>query len=180
MSDTDDCDDARDEVYAVSNTVFFFCQVDDYTVKKMCMLLKKVSLTHETIKLCINSTGGELYAGFAGMDYIRHLVKQGITIETIAYGFCASAATFLLMGGSKRLIGKNAYILIHQLSMTVGGTYGELQSTMKNNKKFMSHFRTMYLENTSIPEEYLEKLLAKDIVLSANKCMRYNIVHEII
>ena len=95
------------------------------------------------------------------MDYIRDLVLQGINIETIAYGMCASAATFLLMGGSKRSMGKNAYILIHQMSDTIGGTFGELQSSMKNNKKHMKHFRRLYLENTDLPDEYLEKLLTK-------------------
>ena len=65
------------------------------------------------------------------------------------------------------------------MSDTIGGTYGELQSIMKNNKKFMKHFKTLYLENTQIPEEYLEKLLTKDIVLSANRCIRYGVVHEL-
>jgi len=178
------CDEEEEEceqrVYAEGNTIFFFCDVDEYTVKKMCILLKKVSKTHDNIKLCINSGGGGLYSGFAGMDYIRSLVLQGTHIETIAYGICASAATFLLMGGSKRSMGKNAYILIHQMSDTIGGTFGELQSSMKNNKKHMKHFKRLYLENTGVPEDYLEKLLTKDIVLSANKCLRYNIVHELI
>ena len=168
------------EVYAEGNTIFFFCDVDDDTIKKLCRLLKRVSLTHDNIKLCINSTGGGLYAGMAGLDYIRSLVKQGVKIETIAYGFCASAATFLLLGGSKRLMGKNAYAMIHQMLDSIGGTYCELKSEMRNNKKIMKHFRTLYLENTKIPEEYLEKLLTKDIVLSSNKCLKYGVVHELI
>ena len=177
MSDTDERDN---EVYAEGNTIFFFCDVDDDTIKKMCRLLKRVSLTHDNIKLCINSSGGSLYAGMAGLDYIRSLVLQGVKIETIAYGFCASAATFLLLGGSKRFMGKNAYVMIHQMLDSIGGTYCELKSEMRNNKKIMKHFRTLYRENTEIPEEYLEKLLTKDIVLSANKCLRYGVVHELI
>jgi ATP-dependent protease ClpP protease subunit len=176
------CEEEEEEqcVYAEGNTVFFFCDVDECTIKRMCFLLKRVSKTHDNIKLCINSLGGSVYSGFAGMDYIRSLVLQGVNIETIAYGMCASAATFLLLAGSKRLIGKNAYVLIHQMSDTIGGTFGELQSSMKNNKKHMKHFRSMYLENTSVPPEILEKLLTKDVVLSANKCLKYKIVHEII
>ena len=66
------------------------------------------------------------------------------------------------------------------MSDTIGGTFGELQSSMKNNKKLMKHFRSMYLENTDIPPEYLEKLLTKDIVLSSSRCLRYGVVHEVI
>ena len=168
------------EVYAEGNTVFFFCDVNDSNVRMMCRLLKKVSLTHDNIKLCINSHGGEMYAGFAGMDYIRTLVNQGVRIETQAIGFCASAATFLLMGGSKRTMGKNSYVMIHQMSDSIGGTYCDLKNEMKNNKKYMKHFRRMYTENTEISEEYLEKLLTKDISLSASKCIKYKIVHELI
>lgn len=178
MSD-DECDDEC-QVYAEGNTVFFFCDVSEHSIKRLCILLKRVSKMHESIKLCINSTGGCMYSGFAGMDYIRTLVENGIEIETIAYGLCASAATFLLLGGSKRSMGKNAYILIHQLSDSIGGTFGELQCSMKNNKKYMKHFRRMYNEYTEIPEEYLEKLLTKDIVLSANKCIKYKIVENLI
>lgn len=179
MSTSEECEEEQ-QVYAEGNTVFFFCDVDEYSIKRMCILLKRVSKTHDNIKLCINSGGGGLYSGFAGMDYIRSLVLQGINIETIAYGICASAATFLLMGGSKRSMGKNAYILIHQMSDTIGGTFGELQSSMKNNKKHMKHFRRLYLENTDLPDEYLEKLLTKDIVLSSAKCLKYGIVNELI
>ena len=177
MSSEEEIDE---EVYAEGNTVFFFCDVSEYTVRTMCRLLKKVSLTHDNIKLCINSSGGEMYAGFAGMDYIRFLTTQGTKIETIALGFCASAATFLLMGGSKRSMGKNSYVMIHQMSDSIGGTYCELKSEMRNNKKFMKHFRRMYLESTEISEEYLEKLLTKDIVMSASKSLRLGVVHELI
>jgi hypothetical protein len=40
-------------VYAEGNTVFFFCDVDEITIKRMCILLKKVSKTHDNIKLNI-------------------------------------------------------------------------------------------------------------------------------
>jgi ATP-dependent protease ClpP protease subunit len=175
-----DEEEIEQQVYAEGNTVFFFCDVDEFTVKRMCVLLKKVSLTHDNIKLCINSNGGGMYDGFAGMDYIRSLVLQGTKVETIAYGICASAATFLLLGGSKRLMGKNAYILIHQMSDTIGGTFGDLKCSMNNNKKHMKHLRNMYLENTDVTPEYLEKLFTKDVMLSSSKCIKYGIVHEII
>jgi ATP-dependent Clp protease protease subunit len=172
-------DEEDEEVYAEGNTIFFFCSVEGSTIRKMCRLLKKVSLSHDNIKLCINSGGGNMYDGFAGMDYIRFLVSQGVKIETVAFGFCASAATFLLMAGSKRTMGNNSYVMIHQMSDSIGGTYCDLQNEMKNNKKFMKHFRRMYLNNTNISEEYLEKLLKRDIVMSANKCLRLGVVHQL-
>lgn len=172
-------DEEEEYVYAEGNTIFFFCSVEGSTIRKMCRLLKKVSLSHDNIKLCINSGGGNMYDGFAGMDYIRFLVSQGVKIETIAFGFCASAATFLLMAGSKRIMGKNSYIMIHQMSDSIDGTYCDLKSEMRNNKKFMKHFKTMYTEKTKIPEAMLEKLFTKDIVLTSEKCIKYGIIDEL-
>ena len=51
MSDVEE--EGDNEVYAEGNTIFFFCDVDDDTIKKLCRLLKRVSLTHDNIKLCI-------------------------------------------------------------------------------------------------------------------------------
>ena len=175
-----DEEDEEVTVFAEGNTIFFFCDVSDETVRTLCRILKKVSMTNDTIKLCIRSDGGSVYAGLAGMDYIRTLVARGITIETIAYGFCASAATFLLIAGSKRLMGRNAFVLIHQLSNELWGKYNDLKDEMKSTKRLMTHLKRMYIENTSIPEEILERLMTRDVMLSAQRCIRYEIVHELI
>jgi hypothetical protein len=163
------------------DTIFFFCDVDDDSVRELCCLVKKLSKTYETIKIAIRSGGGDIYAGFAGMDYIRTFVKRGVNVETIAYGFCASAATFILLSGSRRLMGENSFILIHQLSVEgSGGCYSELMADMKINKRLMKHFRKVYTKYANIPDVVLDRLLSKDIILSSEKCIKYSIVDEII
>ena len=49
------------------------------------------------------------------MDTIQTL-KDSVDIITIIEGGCASAATLLSIVGTKRLITKNSFILIHQIS----------------------------------------------------------------
>lgn len=176
-----ECCDEFSVVKSEGDTIFFFCDVDDDSIRELCSMLKRLSRVHDTIKIAIRSSGGDLYAGFAGMDYIRSLVKKGINIETIAYGFCASAATFLLLTGTKRLMGENSFVLIHQLTVeSGGGCYSELMADMKTNKKLMRHFRKVYTKYTNIPEDILDKLLSKDVILSAEKCLSYSIIDEII
>jgi len=46
---------------------------------------------------------------------------------TVADGFCASAATFVLMGSKHRRIMPHAHLLIHQLSTGAMGKYEELK-----------------------------------------------------
>jgi ATP-dependent protease ClpP protease subunit len=114
------------------------------------------------------------------MDFIRGLIADGIEVETVAYGFCASAAVDILLAGSKRMMGRNSYLLIHQLSVDIGGTYNTLRVEMKNNKKFMKHDRSVCREYTEIPPDVVEQLLTEDINLSARKCLKYKIVDELI
>jgi len=171
------CDEVQEDVYSEGDTVFFFCDVTNNSVRDLCRELKKMSMKHETIKIAINSGGGDLYGGLAAMDFIRSLNRR---VETIVYGFCASAATFILMAGTVRKMGKNSWVLIHQMSTGFEGTYQDLRADMKTNKKLMKQFREIYTEYTSIPTEKLEELMKRDITYSASRCLKYRVVDELI
>ena len=122
-----------------------------------------------------------MHGGYTAMDYIRSLVASGTKVETVVLGYCASAAVDILLAGSRRMMGKNAYVLIHQLSVEIGGTYSTLKAEMKNNKKFMKHSRKVCQEYTRIPPDVLNKLLnEEDRNLSARECLRYGVVDELI
>ena len=169
--------DEMSEVYSEGDTVFFFCEVTGESVRDLCRELKRMSMKYETIKIAINSDGGELYGGLAAMDFIRGLNRR---VETIVYGFCGSAATFILMAGTVRKMGKNSWVLIHQMSTGFEGSYQDLRADMKTNKKLMKQFREVYTEYTTIPIEKLKDLMNRDITYSASKCLKYNVVDEII
>ncbi len=77
-------------------------------------------------------------------------------------------------------MGQNSYILIHQLSVDIGGTYSTLKVEMKNNRKFMNHARRVCQEYTNLPAHVIEKLLTQDVNLDAKKCLKYGIVDEIV
>jgi ATP-dependent protease ClpP protease subunit len=85
----------------------------------------------------------------------------------------------MLLGGSRRLMGKNAYVLIHQISTELWGNFQELKHELKSTDKFMRMLKKMYLEKTSIPEKMLKKLMKKDIYLSPKDCLKYGIVHAL-
>jgi len=191
--------DELEDVYSKDDTIFFFCDVTTQSVRDLCRELHRLSRKHETIKVHIRSDGGCMYAGFAAMDFIRGLIASGTIVETVVCGYCASAAVDIFLSGSRRLMGRNSYVLIHQLSVDIGGTYSTLKVEMKNNKKFMKHTRRIcrrcevfvFNENksvlkapprryTNIPSDVLEKLLKEDIILSARKCRRYGIADELV
>jgi|TARA_B100001094_G_scaffold330978_1_gene397753 ATP-dependent protease ClpP protease subunit len=128
------------------------------------------------IRVHIMSEGGDMFSGFTLKNVLE---KSRVKVVTIAQGACCSAATFMFLGGNERLMGENAYLLIHQLSTEIWGKYHELKSEMKSCDKFMTSLKKMYMNKTKIPEKKFKKLMKKDLYLSASKCLKYEIAHGI-
>lgn len=185
---TDD-DDNDDEVYVkvVGNEILYYGDIDrenalDFVEKfkklEIELLKKKAELIgyEPTIRIHIMSGGGDVYAGLNMMNILE---KSRVKVITIAQGDCCSAATFVFLGGTERRMGKNAYLLIHQISTEFWGNYQELKNEFKTTEKLMKMLKNMYLTKTAIPERKFKRLMKKDLFLTADKCLKYKIVHGV-
>ena len=175
-------------VHVQGSDVYFHCEVCETTVLELNLKLKKLKLEllhkyleigidrRPEIRIFIRSDGGDLHAGLSAMDCIKSL-RKSVRVRTIADGVCASAATFILMGGSKRYMTKNSYILIHQLNMD--GTWGKFEDfkdQMENLDQFMNRFRVIYTKETNIPAEELERLLKRDVYMDSDQCLEWGVI----
>jgi ATP-dependent protease ClpP protease subunit len=111
------------------------------------------------------------------MDNIRTLK---VPVYTIVDGFCASAATFLSVVGEHRQMTKNSFMLIHQLSTSFWGKYEEFEDEKKNLDMMMQMIKNVYNEHTNVPSKELDKILKRDLMLNANKCLKWGLIDEII
>ena len=187
--DSSDSDsDSNTEINVIGSSVYFYSDVSDSTITKLITELKKLEISlmkkaleldgyKPKIKLYIRSCGGEVYAGFSAMDHISAL---RVPVVTIADGFCASAATFLLLAGKRRYATPNSRILIHQIS-TGGfwGKYDDLKDDLKHCNSLMDQLKTLYSTKCEIPEKKLSKLMKRDIYLSAEECLEYKVIQKI-
>ena len=167
-------------VKVTGRDVFFYCDVDRDTVAELCVALKKLEreLMGEeipTIRIHIHSDGGDLHAGLGGMDFIKSLACRTITI---AEGVCASAATFLFLGGDQRVVTPNSYLLIHQLGSDFWGKYEDMKDEMGQCDRLMKQMKRIYLGETDLPAEKLDRLMKRDLYLSARKCTKYGLVRD--
>jgi len=174
-----------DCVKVIGNEILFYADVDRENALEFVEKFKKLEIEllkkkaelfgyEPLIRVHIMSEGGCI---FAGMTMMNTLESSRVKIVTIAQGSCCSAATFMLLGGSERRMGKNAYVLIHQISTEMWGNFQELKHELKSTDKFMRMLKKMYLEKTQIPDKMLKKLMKKDIYLSPKDCLKYGIVH---
>jgi ATP-dependent protease ClpP protease subunit len=159
--------------------IFFHCDVSNDSVVELCRAVRKIEreqaslgIDHPCVRVHIQSDGGGLYPGLAAMDFLKN-TKAHVT--TYVEGICASAATFILLGGDRRVILPNGYVLIHQLSDNFWGTFENLKDEMNQAKRLMRHLKKIYLRETSIPSEKLDKFFKRDIYLSARRCIKFGL-----
>ena len=106
----DNSSDSNIEV--INNHIYFYSGIKSNSILKLNKRLKEMetklltyadSLEWEPpgIYLHVNSYGGSVFAGVAGMDQVR---KCKVPVYTVVDGCCASAATFLTVVGTRRYI----------------------------------------------------------------------------
>jgi len=175
-------------IEVVENRIYFYSDIDREKILQLNRHIrnKGIDLQREAmvqarepanIYLHIQSYGGNIFAGMAGMDEI---IKSMVPVYTMIDGCCASAATLLSICGKKRFINRHAYMLIHQISSCMWGKYEDFKDEMKNLDKFMTMIKEIYSEYTKIPMEKLEEILKHDLFFNANECKEYGLVDEVI
>jgi ATP-dependent protease ClpP protease subunit len=181
----EDDDEEFDVVKVTGNEMYYYGEINNENTlefvekfKKLEQQLLRISaeiLNYEPeIRVHICSEGGDLFCGFSLMNLLE---KSRVRVVTIAQGACCSAATFMLLGGAKRHIARNAYILIHQLSSGMWGKYEEMKDEIRTCEKFMKMIRQTYMSKTDIPEKKLDRLMKRDIYLEPSKAIKHSIVH---
>ena len=130
------------------------------------------------LKIFINSNGGEI---FAAIPIIDAIINSQIPIHTYIEGMSASAASLISMVGHKRFITKNSFMLIHELRGGVEGTYSNILDEKENCDKIMTVIKRTYLNKTNnkLDNDFLDKILKRDLILTSEECLNYGLVDEI-
>lgn len=129
------------------------------------------------IHLHINSGGGCAFSGLAGAS---HILNSDIPVFTYVEGSAASAATILSCVGAKRHITEHSFMLIHQISTGVWGTYENLRDEKESMDSLMEMLESIYLKHTKLKKKQLKDLLKRDLWMNPQKCLELGLVDEVI
>jgi hypothetical protein len=104
------------------------------------------------------------------------------TISGFAVGLpaFASGATFMSLAGSKRLIRKNAFMLIHELRDSAWGKYTEIKDNFNSSTTIMKTIKEWYAERSKVPPAKMDEILSHDMWWNAKTCIKYGLVDQII
>ena len=150
------------------------------TLKKMDYQSKIVEIQYgfrPSIKVHLQSHGGELLPSFYVCDFIKKLETP---VHIYIDGYVASAASLIAVCGKERIMTKHSFMLIHQLKSQLSGKFNEMEDEIRNLNFFMDNLKNIYLNNSKISSEKLDKLLATDIWISAEECLSLGLIDKII
>ncbi len=154
--------------------------IDDNVASSIiAQLLYLDSVNHNTIKIYINSPGGQVTSGLAIFDVINNIKSP---VATICMGMAASMGAFLLCAGTngQRYAMPNAEIMIHQ---PLGGCSGQATDMEIQTMHILEIRKKLYdimskSSNTSYEE--MAKACERDNYLTPEQAKEMGLIDKIL
>ncbi len=131
------------------------------------------------IEVYINSPGGDVMAGLAIYDTMRHIKPD---IATTCVGMAASMGAILLSGGTKgkRSALPNSRVMIHQGSAGTQGTPKDMEIYMRLVMSFQDRLTSILSENCNREYSQVQKDLDRDYWMTAQEAVDYGIIDQML
>ena len=163
--------------------VFMFIEsVTDASAKK-CMdqltLWQRTDSTPEDIEIVFNSPGGSVTAGLALWDNIQAIRAAGHKVTTSTVGMAASMAGILLQAGDIRIMGKESWLLIHQVSFGASGSFGEVEDTTKWVDRIQDRVLDIFASRSKMSKAQIKRKWNRtDWWISSDEALKLGFVDE--
>jgi len=127
------------------------------------------------------SPGGSVIDGMMLYDTIIGLREAGHNITTTAMGYAASMGGILLQAGTTRRMGKEAYILIHEIAFGAIGKIGEVEDEVLFAKKITKRILNILAERSHMSAATIDKRWKrKDWWLDSDEALKHGFVDVVI
>jgi ATP-dependent protease ClpP protease subunit len=175
------------------HTLNFTSMVNESSVKAA---MDKLSCWHRMepdcdITILLNSPGGDVIDGMALFDHILWLREQGHRVTIVVRGMAASMAGILLQAASHRVVGKEAWVLIHRAAFGAMGKSFEIEDKVKWVKRVEDRILDIFVARAAeakangTAETPLTKAKIRnrweraDWWLTSDECIRYGVADEV-
>lgn len=181
--------EGTDGISVIDNKVLFYSDINS----ESCMGLNRILLELDNklqslkvdigdeyspiIHLHLHTNGGDVFAAFSTINTMSFIKSK---VYTYIDGYVASAGTIISCKGHKRFIGKYGHMMIHQLSGEMYGKFTEMEDSFTDYSDLMKLLKRYYKEYTKIPMKKIDEILKHDLSMSAEKCLEYGLVDQIL
>lgn len=122
----------------------------------------------KTIKLRINSPGGNVFDGIAIYNALR---SHSATVETHIDGLAASISSVIALAGDKIVMASNAFYMIHNPWMLSIGTADDLRKDADVLDKIETMLVQTYATRSKKSEDEIRAMMAEETWLSADEAV---------
>jgi ATP-dependent protease ClpP protease subunit len=124
--------------------------------------------TYDSIKLYINSFGGNLYTA---IQFLRVMGESAGHITTSVEGACMSAATMVFLSGHSYEITPHSLFMFHNYSAGVFGKGGEMYDQLQFERAWSEQFLTEVYKDFLTDTEIQAMLNNKDIWMTSEQVL---------
>lgn len=161
---------------------FFKGAVGDDTAQK-CMDQLTLWMRNEPqcdIEIIFNSPGGAVTAGLALWDHIQFVRAAGHKVTTSTIGMAASMAGILLQAGDLRVMGKESWLLIHQVSFSASGSFGDVEDTTKWVERMQDRVLDIFASRSKMTKQQIKRKWHRtDWWISSDEALKLGLVDEL-
>lgn len=163
---------------------------DDVTQKSVTACMRVLEAWHRQDPKCdmtinITSYGGSVIHGMSLVDQLTQYSLRGggthkVTIRVL--GAAASMAAIILQTADVRLMGREAYLLVHEPSGTAEGTHGDLKDTLKWFDLISERIAKLFVNRASgkiTLEDFHALWQRRDVWLESDESLAYGFVDAI-
>ena len=130
----------------------------------------------DTVKIYINSPGGDLYTT---LQFLRVIGETQATVVTSVEGACMSAATMIFLHGHVQEVTPHSLFMFHNYSAGTFGKGGEMYDQLQFERSWSEKFMREVYEDFLTNEEIDAMLNNKDIWMDSEEVVkRLNVLVE--
>lgn len=173
-----------DESFADGAFVYnFFEPVNDKSVSACIDTLARWSrlAPKANITLILNTPGGLVKEGLALFDYLTILKMAGHYLTVVALGRAASMGSILLQAGDRRLIGPNAFVLLHEVSAGTSGKVSEMQESVEFTARLQNKLLAILASKSKLNVKQIKSRWKKtDYWMDAEETVKFGFADRVL
>lgn len=135
------------------------------------------------IRMLINSPGGSIFDGNVLVSTIKDLQRKGHHFTIKGAGAVFSYGAVILTQGDRRILDKDAVVMIHSLQAMGQGLTGSMEQVADQTemlKQVNERLLARIAERSNLSKEKLIELTSrKDLFLSAGEALTYGLCDEV-
>lgn len=169
---------------AEDNIFTFASDITDENVYKAIQTLGIFSRRRpgSDITMYLTSRGGSTFAGFALYDFISELREKGHKVTIHVLGYAMSMAVTLLQAADERVLSRNGWLLIHEVSVSELGqmTTAELADNVRQSKSIQKRMFDLVAQRSNMTSAAIQRKANKnDWLMTPEEALKHGFIDRI-